>query len=52
MNEKEQTLADMKDCLLRLKAIKDHAQKHCNYRTFCYVDQATWNLKQAIKEEE
>ena len=46
------TIEDMKDTLLRLQALESHAKKHSSYRAFCYVSDAVYKLKVAIKIEE
>ena len=45
------TIEDMKDNLVRLQALESHAKMFCSYRTFCYVSDAVYKLKVAIKIE-
>ena len=46
------TIEDMKDNLVRLQALESHAKMFCSYRAFCYVSDAVYKLKVAIKIEE
>ena len=46
------TIQDMKDNLFRLQTLEADAKMFCSYRTFCYISDAVYKLKVAIKIEE
>ena len=52
MNERQKTIQDMKDNLLRLQALEDHAKMFCNKFTHSFVSHAIEGLKHAIEIEE
>ena len=52
MNEREQTIQDMKDNLERMKALESHAKMFCNETTQLFVEVSRLDLEQAIKAEE
>jgi len=52
MTEKEKTISDMKDILLRLQALEAHAQAFCYSPTAWHVRKATKSIELAIKGEE
>lgn len=52
MTNREQTIADMRDNLVRLKALESHAKMFCNKETVYFVTYARMGIEKAIKEEE
>ena len=46
------TIEDMKDLLPKLQKVEADAKMFCSYRAFCYISDAVYKLKVAIKIEE
>ena len=51
MIEREQTIKDMEDMLVRFKALTAQARRYCTYSAYCFLDKAKWLLEQAIEKE-
>ena len=52
MNEREKTIQDMKENLVRMKVLESHAKMFCNETTQLFVEVSRLDLEQAIKAEE
>lgn len=52
MTNREQTIADMRDNLVRLKALESHAKMFCSKHTWSFISVAVMQIEQAIKAEE